>query len=713
MRDLLIIFMLFIVCSPIPANDNQALFKSSLINIDSDLINVESESPSLKQFKNIFFEGKSIEAIAIRIWDDLMPSNIQDRIAQFIKEYSTPVDIILQGETWNDLRRKLEGSMETGTIPTLNISWQEFRGIDKEFKESVIKEALDFFELAPVRFLTTGTVGFRSDIDNVAEGADFSSSIAKLLHDTLNVFIYKTTSGIAFDSEVYTQHLGASFKTDLKIETLEMEQEYLRVALFSSFYQLYNQTHASNILSWADIKKRFNVLLKDKFNNIFDQVEEMGRRYKSSLEKIILEQPKSSNSDFARLLLDSKAILIISERIKLLEEKIEGITREINLKSFDELTADDMTKIKAREQMLVRQAYLYGIRGTFFPESYISQEAFQFSVISDANISQVLQMATKTYRTRQKVSPQISSPCLKPLVLQENPQLIIKNTPAIHIINLSEQIAYFIHKLVNNKEPSVRLIEASKYLERYLASLTSLYELLERDRFRFNIDLDKYDLADRVKKLFKLSHLLVHIKRGRVPIYRRYIFQTLFSTFAKYIKINDYDADMRLELRNIINKIALSLTNYLEQKVVEPAISVDEKRNRLVQLFDFDDDLVLTNVLSNSLKRQLDIRIEDQKIQSKDDDFTVFLNVLLGQSTVENNLINENHEMLTDRFIKAFGLEGKTRFDEIVKLVIDSYFDIYSFYFNRPNALSPKLSDINKILIVDILDKVFASPIPG
>jgi hypothetical protein len=153
---------------------------------------------------SIIKKDLSLAYIAKTIWEDLIGAPFVLEIKDFKKQHPVPFDKYSHGATWISLKKELDINM-VKPIPGANYSWEKFRDMDQLFKDNLVNKALERFGFGPVKWGAAGTTGYNSDIDNVAMGSSsFQEMIAKILCDTLHVYMYGTTSDITFDEQIYT-----------------------------------------------------------------------------------------------------------------------------------------------------------------------------------------------------------------------------------------------------------------------------------------------------------------------------------------------------------------------------------------------------------------------------------------------------------------------------------------------------------------------------
>ncbi len=506
--------------------------------------NLWGETPSQARLQanliNTIEESQTIETLSQSVFAMLSPSQKQ-KVEDFLTTYRTFVGILRGGKSWEDLRVELGTRMTSENAPGANITWEFFRNLDKQFKQDLINEILLSFGLPEVYWLSVGTVGYASDIDNVAYSENIKSQVfAKLLHDILNFYMYRSPSGVTFDTEVYTPQAGKILKTSQTLKIPGPKTQYYSLSLSLALLQMYRNSKESDILPWSHFKTYFSRNIPGK-DYILKAVETFDREYsqafledyKQLLDARVLEDPKHLKQN-VELLFNIKAVTKISLAIfgeyprflakKNLMEKYVSIVSEAKDPAQKAIFADVQSVFhKEIEDISFYIAYLYGLRETFYPEGYLTQAAFQNIVIGNEDYSQLL--TRKVEKWIQTTYPSDKDPDvirhpesyrttagLRREITENSPDLFVNANDKTYMISAIEQLAYFIHKLGNLTGPGKKLVSASKYLLRLASSLINACE-----KYPFLKEALSQEEYQRLQSIHKLAQKLERFKRGFIP----------------------------------------------------------------------------------------------------------------------------------------------------------------------------------------------------
>lgn len=617
--------------------------------------------------------GQDLNIISKQIWEEILDPQFKEQINAFKKKHSMVFTALDGGATWSSLKKKLDVGM-VQKISGAPYSWEEFRNVDKIFKEKLVNEALKFLKIPEVNWAVTGTVGYNSDIDNVAVGqSPYQEIVAKILMDTLHVFMYQATSDITFDEEVYTQHPGATLQTLNHLESDGAKEKYRKVAFSLEQLQLYRNLKEAKVYPWDRYKALFIELFPD-VKNVLDNVEEFEVELFEA-EQQDHETLENAGIDVSKInaLIDLKAIASLSKQIMSHDQKVRFLAHSLEKERQQTNISDDLKIVmnaasKEKDDLLIQTALLYALRGTYFPESYFTQEAFQIIVSGDQSISQILSNMMNDYSKKGNPKHFKSQNELKVYLIENNKNLFIPATLFAHTISLGEQLGYFIHKIDSpNVVTAENLMKGGKYLNRLAFSMNQVAP-----------HILQHNTVDKafVDRLNEVAAVMASYQRGKIFISQKRLKDELLR-FIK-TKLPQSDAPHIAETYAHALYIKLSTAILTREQMVQTAIDV------------FNDNPELHNALA--------AKMSPQGIQTSDESITLVLNALIGKARHENDTIRTHFDREFSKACIDLKLVRDQDIQEFLDQLVKNYIGAVKGFYRMPeNVFLPYSLNYNEI----------------
>lgn len=627
-----------------------------------------------------------IVIISNKIWNDVIGKKFTAEIDNFKKEHHIPFAILNNGQSWNQLKRELDVKMTHNIqshLGEVQYSWEEFRNMNQIFKEKLINKVLKHFHLNPVKWQFTGTLGYNSDIDNVIiSDNSFDEVIAKILADTLNVYMYSKTSDIIFDVQTYTRHPADSLNSIKSLQNSDSIKKYQKIEFALSQLQIYRNISDSNVISWNEYKKLFTNSFP-KFKSVLKSIDDFENSLHEALEddiKFLKSKYPSIDDRSINNLIDLKAIAIIARQIKYYEQMTDKI--KLSLENHKKSQYDDNEKviveyaIKEKDDLLTQLSLLFAIRGSYFPESYYTQESFKIVVSGDQHVSQILtnMVNDAIQNNNEKDFNSISD--LRDHIVKSNPKLFSKSTEFTHAISLGEQLGYFLHKL-SNKElfTPQNFLKGAKYFDRFVCSFNALSKFLRSQINHLKKHCKECTESD-YKYLDPEFNQKMRLIADRLILFYRYKIsfskERVFNQFYNFIKENS-------NLSNDENiQITKNISEYLFRKAYIEPINNKQKIDAFLKLF-----RDRKNFLDLDLDKKLDIRFENNSFSTNDTRITLILNALLGKSLLdEDPIITKNFDSEFSRAARELNIDKPEQIKKLIINIVKGYISLIKMFFS-------------------------------
>jgi len=663
-----------------------------------------------KQLFSIINHDLNIQDIAKHIWKDLLGGELLDEINTFKKRNPIPFEKFEDGATWASLKGELDVNMNK-PIPGADYSWEQFRGMDKIFNENLVNKALEKFGLKPVKWAAAGSVGYNSDIDNVAMGtSSYQEVIAKILADTLHIYMYGNTSEVTFDEQVYTHHPGASLQTLRNITLKEEIEKYQKVAFSLAQLQIYRNLKHSKTLPWEQYKIEFTHIfpeVADVLNSVqqYDrELEKVTTRDRETIkEKMGLKVPPPLTEINA--LLDLKAITVLSQQMLShvrQEQKLQdSLTNEEKKIAGQKPVDEDLARIieaanKEKEDLLIQTALLFALCETYYPEGYYTQEAFQLVVMGDQPISQMLSNMVNDYMKNGNPEKFKTVDELREHLVKTNRDSLFAITPFAHLISMGEQLGYFIHKIgTGHGQTPQTFSRGAKYLYRFAFSFQKIVDYFKNNREAIDklmgspYDVAYPELSQKfASRLNHIAEVLYVFQRGKIYISQ----ERLAEEIHKFIKYEVPEAPEALR-----DEIAAEAAEYLIYKGSVAVLTPDERAQAFAAIFS-EQRHEQHQAINRQLGEALNVQITKEGLTTSQENMTLVMNALLSKSRADNAVIKKHYERELSHAFEDLDLNESREIDALLKGIVKGYMYAVKIFFMLPGQqFNPYSLNYNEI----------------
>ncbi|MBP6985171.1 MAG: hypothetical protein KBB83_01115 [Alphaproteobacteria bacterium] len=387
--------------------------------------------------------------------------------------------------------------------------------------------------------------------------------------------------------------------------------------------------------------------------------------------------PKDLNA-----LVDLKSLAALSQQILSQDKNAEALQQSISkekLNFSDPLANKDMQIIiqaatKEKDDLLIHSALLFALRGTYFPESYFTQEAFQLIVTGDQPISQVLSLMVNDYLRKGNPDKFQNINELRKHLIETHKDLFTKANTFTHLISLGEQLGYFIHK-IETPEPldSKTFMKGGKYLHRFAFSFEATMRDLQQD-------------SPFTHRLNAVANVLSTYQRGKIFIQP----ERIESDLQAFITKASPDLDPAE-----IKKIAASCTQYVLQKLFQELTSPQQQKEACLEIFKDHPHL----------KKALDAKESSDGIITSDEKMTLLLNALIGKARHENEVIRRHFDHEFREACSALKLTTESEIQAFLDQMVTAYVMAIKMFYQKPeNKFDPYSLNYNEISLMHTFD---------
>jgi hypothetical protein len=492
-------------------------------------------------------------------WESLAsitPGNLKDVAMLFFSDISrhhTPLlnsckkEIGHPWTIWRDKPRCEEGEQTPDQVRTALIKSKIF---------GLIAQSMDKdFSIQGIKGTAIGTPGPRSDIDlsidctqctlpNTIDGLRVTL-LAKIMYDLLVIHLFDQGSGVLFDTETYIDPIPFMRK---HYQNIRSNRHYQNAAITLSQIQLARQLKHGLRLGAESFT------MKD---------------YLQHWPKMLLPLLKDA--------------MLFEGLTHPLEDEIHNLARNVKI------LATLSKRLDRNEEGAYENFLILGIMKTFFPESYYTNEALVDVCYGQTKYSQLFRRHVEEKLKDPHSTGQLTD-------LTEIYQELIVLDEFIFLVSALENLAYFFHKIDNQKSAEEALANAGKYYLRVVRSLISYWKI-NPDEFQKR---SKRSAGEKYATLYKHYQLAQHferLKRKELPISTVEDVHNIFKNVISQFHIKQLDPeDISQETYTLFASV-FATSVYKKERLDELMSSLYEK----VGIY-FEEDRFQVSSMQNTQK---------------------------------------------------------------------------------------------------------------